>query len=110
MQHIEEEWQHYRRVYQITSPLFRNDFAFSIGIHIMNGFCQGGFAKQLPGKMMYTTDQDILWDLDEEKMTFLVEKKDYKGEYTALRTNGQNIHVMNKFSLGRIIDKVSENE
>ena len=110
LQHIEEEWQHYRRVYQITSPLFRNDFAFSIGIHIMNGFCRGSFAKQLPGKMMYTTDQDILWDLDEEKMTFLVEKKDYKGEYTALRTNGQNIHVMNKFSLGRIIDKVSANE
>ena len=76
----------------------------------MNGFCEGNFAKQLPGKMMYTTDQDILWDLDEEKMTFLVEKKGYKGEYTALRTNGQNIHVMNKFSLGRIIDKVLANE
>ena len=38
IKHIEEEWNHYRRVYQITSGLFRNDFAFSIAIHIMNGF------------------------------------------------------------------------
>ncbi len=110
LQHIEKEWDHYRRVYQITSNLFRNDFAFSIGIHIMNGFCQGGFAKEMPGKMMYTTDKDILVNLNDEKMTFLVEKKDYLGEYTALSTNGQNIHVMNKFSLGRQIDKVLNNE
>ena len=59
VQHIEQEWDHYRRVYQITSNLFRNDFAFSIAIHIMNGFQKGKFAKEMPGKMMYTTDRDI---------------------------------------------------
>lgn len=108
--HIEEEWSHYRRVYQITSSLFRNDFAFSIAIHIMNGFQTGSFAQQLPGNMMYTTDKDILWQLTDDEMMFLVEKKDYLGEYTALKTAGQNIHVMNKFSLGRIIDKEFANE
>ena len=108
--HIEEEWSHYRRVYQITSSLFRNDFAFSIAIHIMNGFQTGSFAQQLPGNMMYTTDKDILWQLTDDQMMFLVEKKDYLGEYTALKTTGQNIHVMNKFSLGRIIDKEFANE
>ncbi|MBO01956.1 MAG: hypothetical protein CMG35_12120 [Candidatus Marinimicrobia bacterium] len=106
VKHIEEEWDHYRRAYQITSSLFRNDFAFSIAIHIMNGFAQGTFAKELPGKMLYTTDKDILWKLDDDKMMFLVEKKDYMGEYTALSTKGQTIHVMNKFSLGRMIDEV----
>ena len=54
---------------------------------------------------MYTTDKDILWQLKDDEMMFLVEKKDYLGEYTALKTSNQNIHVMNKFSLGRIIDK-----
>jgi len=103
--HIEEEWNHYRRVYQIKSSLFRNDFAFSIAIHIMNGFQQGNFAQQLPGSMMYTTDKDILWQLKNNEMMFLVEKKDYLGEYTTLKTTNQNIHVMNKFSLGRMIDK-----
>lgn len=107
--HIEQQWNHYRRVYQINSILFRNDFAFSIAIHIMNGFQSGNFAQELPGKMLYTTDKDILWQLDNDEMMFLVEKKDYLGEYTALKTTGQSIHVMNKFSLGRIIDKEFNN-
>ena len=110
LQHIEKEWDHYRRVYQITSALFRNDFAFSIAIHIMNGFQEGLFAKPMPGKMMYTTDRDILWQLDNDQMTFLVEKKNYLGEYTALKTKGQTIHVMNKYSLGRMIDLEMANE
>jgi hypothetical protein len=103
--HIEQEWNHYRRVYQITSSLFRNDFAFSIAVHMLNGFQSGNFAGQLPGSMMYTTDRDILWKLNGDKMLFLVEKKDYLGEYTALKTQGQTIHVMNKISLTRIIDE-----
>ena len=110
VKHIEQEWNHYRRVYQITSPLFRNDFAFSIAIHIMNGFQPGNFASQLPGTMMYITDRDILWQMNDDEMLFLVEKKDYLGEYTALRTSKQNIHVMNKLSLSRIIDQEFTNE
>ena len=108
--HIEQEWNHYRRVYQITSSLFRNDFAFSIAIHIMNGFQAGDFAQQLPGSMLYTIDRDILWQLKEDEMMFLVEKKDYLGEYTALTTVGQNIHIMNKISLNRIIDEEFAND
>jgi len=110
VKHIEQEWNHYRRVYQITSGLFRNDFAFSIAIHIMNGFQPGTFAQQLPGSMMYTVDRDILWNLNNDEMTFLVEKKNYLGEYTALKTSGQTIHVMNKQSLNRMIDQEFANE
>lgn len=108
--HIYDNWKHYSRIYQIDSPLFRNDFAFSIGIHIMNGFQKGDFAQCLPGKHLYTIDKDILWDLKEDKMTFLVEKKNYLGEYTAIKTQGQNVHVMNKFSLERIINRNLINE
>ena len=110
VRHIEEEWNHYRRVYQITSRLFRNDFAFSIAIHIMNGFQTGDFAQQLPGSMLYTTDKDVLWQMDKDEMMFLVEKKDYLGEYTAIKTQGQTIHVMNKSSLNRIIDQEFAND
>ena len=105
VKHIEEEWNHYRRVYQITSGLFRNDFAFSIAIHIMNGFQKGDFAQELPGSMLYTTDRDVLCKMNNDEFMFLVEKKDYIGEYTALKTQGQTIHIMNKVSLNRIIDQ-----
>jgi hypothetical protein len=108
--HIQDEWEHYRRIYQITSPLFRNDYAFSIAIHIMNGFQGGSFAKQLPGIKLYSIDKDILWKLNDNEMIFLVEKKDHLGEYTILRTKSQNVHVMNKFSLERLIDQKSKND
>jgi hypothetical protein len=94
----------YVSVYQLSSSLFRNDFAFSIAIHILNGFMTGDYVSPLPGKHMYTTDKDILWKLADDNFTFLVEKKDYVGEYTAVKTQGQSIHVMNKFSLERIIN------
>ena len=110
VKHIKEYWNHYRRVYQIGSALFRNDFAFSIAVHIMNGFSPGNFASQLPGKHYYTIDKDILWSLTNDEMLFLIEKKDYLGEYYAVRTKGQSIHVMNKFSLERTIDQGVHNE
>ena len=110
VKHIEEEWNHYRRVYQITSGLFRNDFAFSIAIHIMNGFQKGDFAQELPGSMLYTTDRDVLCKMNNDEFMFLVEKKDYIGEYTALKTQGQTIHIMNKVSLNRIIDQEFAND
>lgn len=106
VKHIEEEWHHYKRVYQITANLFRNDFAFSIAVHIMNGFQSGSFVQELPGKMLYITDKDILLKFaDNSEMRFLVEKKGCLGEYLALTTQKQTIHVMNKFSLNRIIDQ-----
>lgn len=106
IKHIQENWNHYCTVYQLASTLFRNDFAFSIAGHIMNGFSKGSFISELPGRHLYTTDRDILWKLNDTEFIFLVEKDKYVGEYTPLRTKGQSIHVMNKFSLNRIIDEV----
>lgn len=108
--HIEQEWTHYRRVYQIESSMFRNDYAFSIAIHIMNGFQQGNFANAMPGKMWYTTDKDILISIVKDSMTFMVEKEKSFGNYTAITSNNQTVHVMNKFSLGRVIDKGFKND
>ena len=110
VKHIQDEWFHYKRVYQIESLLFRNDYAFSIAIHIMNGFQQGDFAESLPGTKIYSTDKDVLININNDSMTFLVEKKDHLGEYTVVKAKGQNIHVMNKFSLERIIDNEIKND
>tara|TARA_B110000503_G_scaffold29605_2_gene47584 strand:+ start:545 stop:1399 length:855 start_codon:yes stop_codon:yes gene_type:complete len=103
--HIKQEWNHYKSVYQLSTNTFRNDYAFSIAIHIMNGFQRGNFAHDLPGKMYYSIDQDILHDIIDDKIILLIQKLDYFGEYTLLKTTGLNIHVMNKASLERVIDK-----
>lgn len=103
VQHIQENWMHYNSVFQINSSVYRNDHAFSIAIHIMNGYQQGDFAGKMPGKLFYTTDKDLVLDIQDDSFLVLVEKENYLGEYTAIRFKNNNLHIMNKFSLNRII-------
>ena len=62
------------------------------------------FAVELPGKMIYAMDTDVLVSATGNKMKFLTQKKDYLGEYLITKTNGLDVHVMNKLSLSRFID------
>jgi hypothetical protein len=102
IKNIKLNWNYYRLLYNIDSTVFRNDFAFSIAIHMMGE----DFASPLPGKMTYVLDRDILLEIDKSKLKFLVEKKNYNGEYTAVKTSNLDVHVMNKYSLTRCIDGV----
>ena len=103
IKNIKLNWNYYRLLYNIDSTVFRNDFAFSIAIHMMGN----DFAHPLPGKMNYVLDRDILLEIDNSKLKFLVEKKNYNGEYTAVKTSNLDVHVMNKYSLTRCIDGVT---
>jgi hypothetical protein len=102
--YIKNNWLYFRVLYNIDSELFRNDFAFSIAIHIMNGKTNGEFAVELPGTMSYTTDKDILLKVTDNRMNFLLEKEGHLGQYIAAKTSGIDVHVLNKYSLSRFID------
>ena len=106
LQHIQDNWRHYNSIFQINRSVYRNDHAFSIAIHIMNGYQSGDFAKPMPGKLFYTTDKDILQRLYKDEFFVLIEKEKYIGEYTPIKFKGNNLHVMNKYSLNRCIDEV----
>ena len=103
--HIEENYMHYRNMYQFNTTTFRNDFAFSIAVHIMNGYQKGNFAGNLPGKKFYAIDKDVAIDIVDDEIKVLVQKTNRFGEYTVVNLKGSNVHIMNKFSLERIIDK-----
>jgi hypothetical protein len=102
--YIKSNWLYFRTLYGIDAPNFRNDYAFSIAINIMNNKMPGDFAIELPGKMNYIKDRDILLKIVDSKMQFLVEKENHIGEYIAVKTSGLDVHVMNKSSLTRVID------
>lgn len=104
--HIKTNWHYYKYIYQIHSTNFRNDYGFSIALHMMNGFDTHGFAQHLPSKMFYITDRDYLIKSSNNAMHFLVEKEGASGDYIHLKTNNLDMHVMNKFSLLRTIENV----
>jgi hypothetical protein len=102
--YIKLNWNYFRILYNIDTSLYRNDYAFSIAIHIMNNKSSGDFATELPGKMIFVKDKDVLVSIKESAMQFLIEKENYTGEYLLAKTEGLDIHVMNKLSLSRFID------
>lgn len=105
-QHILENYDYYRFIYQIDSMLVRNDYIFSIAIHILNGF-RSIIPMNLPCDIYYTLDTDELIDVNANgNLIFLIAKKNYLGEYTLSKITDQNIHIMNKYSLNRLSDKL----
>lgn len=102
--YIKSNWDYYRLLYNINSPVFRNDYAFSIAIHLMNNHSDNDFAVELPGTMTYITDRDYLTTINGNKMQFLLQKEKNMTEYIAAKTEGIDVHVMNKLSLLRAIN------
>lgn len=102
--HIKDNWEYYKLIYQFSSKLYRNDHAFSIAIHIMNGYAKSNWAGELPGRLLYTVDKDLLVKMTDTDFTLLVEKENYQGSYTVQKTTGLSIHMMNKFSLARVLE------
>lgn len=106
--HIKENYSYYRLVYKIAERKFRNDFAFSIAIHMMRGFVEdSNWPMKIPGDMWVSTDKDVLVDIDDNKFKILAHK-DYN--YLAVKLTDATTHIMNKFSLNRYIDKEFANE
>ena len=103
IKHIQENYSHYSSLYQLNTKVFRNDHAFSIAIHIMNGYKKGNFAKPMPGTMYFATDRDVLISIEDDNFILLLEKEKQSGQYFPCKITGSNVHVMNKFSLGRVI-------
>jgi hypothetical protein len=105
VEYIRDNWEYYRLLYQINDKKYRNDYAFSIAIHILNGTDCNLFSDTIPGKMYYTLDKDILVKIKNNSMSFLVEKERMLGEFTGIKINDLDVHVMNKFSLLRAYDE-----
>jgi hypothetical protein len=106
-QHILENYNFYKFVYQIDAGLVRNDYIFSIAIHIMGGFSNKVPPMKLPCDIYYTLDTDNLFDISEKnELIFLIQKKNLLGEYIISKTTNQTVHIMNKYSLGRNFDKL----
>jgi hypothetical protein len=53
--------------------------------------------------MLYTLDKDILVDMTDRSFKILLEKQNRQGEYTLQTTKDVSVHLMNKFSLHRIL-------
>jgi len=103
--HVKEKYKMYSDIYRFNPIIFRNDIAFSIAKHIMNGHQKINEPK-LPD-IFSTADKDILVDVSNKKLKFLVAQNNSDG-YVATTVTNKDVHVMNKFSIMRNYDNLME--
>ena len=87
IQHIQQHYAHYRNLYRIKYKNYRNDFAFAIALHQLNGF--NSHKNFIPTPMaMLAHEVDVL-ESDANGIMF-------KHNDTVNYTSGQDVHIMHK--------------
>ena len=103
--HVKEKYKMYSDIYRFNPIIFRNDIAFSIAKHIMNGY-QKIDESNLPD-IFSTADTDVLVDVSKERLKFLIAQNN-SDDYVATSVRNKDVHVMNKFSIMRNYDNLME--
>ena len=95
---IKDNWQHYRNLYSINKPTYRNDFALSIALGIVNGHQLDH--KSIPWNLASITPAHKLTQISEDKYRVEFLTAEQKPRYITLK---QDFHAMGKKHLGDII-------
>lgn len=110
VEHIKENWSFYCLTYEMPGRLYRNDYAFSIAIHILDGFKEGDYVASLPDPVLLTSaDTDQFYDIKSptELRFFANDQKDTWKFYVSKLRN-LNVHCMNKISLLNNMPEIME--
>ena len=83
IKHVQKHYTHYKNLYRIRSPNYRNDYAFAIAIHQLK---LGNF---IPTPMAMLADSVDIMESDADGIVF--EHND-KVNYTS----GHDVHIMHK--------------
>jgi hypothetical protein len=88
--------------------MFRNDYAFSIALHMMQNF--GNIlpvSTRLPGNgLLSAFDTDEIYDVSPDGAIIINAYNKETQNNLATRTVGRDIHIMNKWSLLKFADKL----
>ena len=103
--YVRKNYKLFSDIYRFDNRLYRNDISFSIAYHILNGFEQAQNYKLPP--VFSITDKDMLYSVDEYGFTVLAAINGNEN-YIPARIRNKDVHIMNKQSILRNIDKLLE--
>jgi len=98
MQMIRDHWQHYRNIYGILKSTYRNDFALSIAMNIVDGHTLS--MPSIPWQLATVIPDHQLVQLEPDKYRVNFVTADQKSRWITL---AQDFHAMGKHHLGEII-------
>lgn len=102
---IKENYEYYSDIFRFDSRQFRNDIAFSVAKHILDGF-EENKNNNLP-PVLTLLDKDALYDINDNRLILLASPR-LDSNFCAISLTGTDIHIMNKQSIHRNKDKLLE--
>jgi len=103
---IKINYNQYSDVYRFDTRQYRNDIAFSVAKHFLDGF-ETDLSKTLP-PLLTVMDRDMLWNVDDDKLLFLIAGPLTEGKYQVCAIKDSDVHIMNKQSIIRNKEKLLE--
>jgi hypothetical protein len=99
---IKSNYKSYAEIYRFDHRIYRNDIAFSISKHIIDGF-ETVSELNLP-PILTAQDKDLIVDVNSNGPLMLMHDPSLNNPLVA-RFNNRDIHVMNKQSIVRSFDQ-----
>lgn len=107
VEHIRDNYVYYGNLYKFNYTQYRNDIAFSIALHILNGF-ENNPQDHLP-PILSTFDIDVLVGVKpNSQLTFLIDNPYGRQDPVATTIKNTDVHIMNKQSILRYKDILLE--
>ena len=107
LQNVTKNYAYYHNLYNCDNNLFRNDYVFSIASHMFMGF-SGAHLPELPVKLFNSFDRDTLHSIKAlDEVVMAIEKPGTDGDFVLGSFKYNNVHIMNKWALGRISAELS---
>jgi len=107
--HIKNNYVYYYNLFNISGGLFRNDYAFSLALHILNGNVSHR-VPELPIKyLMNSYDASDIYSVNSStELTLLTSTLRKSKDNLFSRFKNTDLHIMNKRAVERHIDKFLE--
>jgi hypothetical protein len=102
MEMIRNNWRHYLELYQIDEQTYRNDFALSIAISLVNGHTLN--TPSIPWELATIMPETKLTQVDQDTYKIQYENNETKTKWMLIQ---QDFHAMCKRDLGEIVGSSS---
>ncbi len=103
---VEEHYDVFADLYRFSSKQFRNDIAFSVAKHILDGF-ETTLTQSLPD-ILTVQDTDLLCEVRDSRLYFIINDGNNPDVYIPCSIKDMDVHFMNKQNIVRQKDKLME--
>lgn len=110
IEYIRENYEFYRLAYDLPDRTYRNDFSFSIAVHLMNSESPStNFQGPIPGKCLHMAfDIDDIYAVKGKGEIVFVGNCNDNTDGILCVNQQRDIHIMNKSALLRHIDQLED--